>query len=175
MSGSDDSLAGRHRKVVSLSVRLYRKLLLAYPRDFREEYAGEMARYFGELCEDSVRRGGTLALLATWLRTLYEFAVSTRLERKRTIPQREIRPGDAVMSALFLFPGCGQAYNGQPVKAVAHVLGLLGSFIVLGLWFQPSMNYAMALLTSIHVYSALEAWLTARRLKALQACLLLIR
>ncbi len=54
-----------HRKAYSGSTRLYRRLLWFYPEEFREEYAQEMECYFGELCEDSLRRGGLVALLVT--------------------------------------------------------------------------------------------------------------
>lgn len=168
MNGSDDPLAPRHRKAVSLSVGIYRKLLVAYPRELREEYAGEMARYFGELCKDSVGRGGLVALLVMWLQTLYELAVSARLERKRSIPRRQTSPGDAVAAALLLFPGCGQAYNGQPVKAVAHALSVPGIPIAFGLWLGAGAHIALALLFGIYLYSTLDAWITARRIKALQ-------
>lgn len=168
MSKPDDPLSYHQRKAISVSVAIYRKLVLAYPREFREEYAGEMARYFNEVCEDSVSRGGLVALLVTWMRTLYELAVSARQERARVAPRRDTRPGDAVAVSLFYFPGCGQAYNGQPIKAVAHVLGLIGLPIVSVLWFQADEHIALSIALGIYVYSALEAWLTARRIKVLQ-------
>lgn len=168
-SGDDtDTLAPRHRKAVSLSVSIYNKLLVAYPRELRQEYAGEMERYFGELCKDSVGRGGLAALLLTWLRTLYELAVSARLERKRSLPQGEVIPDHAVAAALLLFPGCGQAYNGQWLKALMHASIVPGAPLILGLWLGVGGPIAGVLFGGLYLYSTLEAWITARRIKALQ-------
>lgn len=172
MNGSDDDpLRPRYRKAVSLSLRLYRALLVAYPREFREQYASEMVRYFGEMCEDAAGRGGLAALVVTWLRTFYELAVSARLERAMTIPQKEIRPHDAVTAAVLLFPGAGQAYNNQWVKSILHLLLIPVSLVSLALLvpaFPGSEWYALLVAAVIWAYSALEAWITARRMKALQ-------
>ena len=40
------------------SLRFYRVLLLAYPREFREEYGPHMEQAFRELCRDEIEMGG---------------------------------------------------------------------------------------------------------------------
>ena len=57
-------------QIASLSERLYRGLLRAYPRQFREGYAEPMAQLFRDTCRDTQRGRGTLGLLGLWLPTL---------------------------------------------------------------------------------------------------------
>ena len=152
-------------RLISVSDRIYRRLLVIYPEDFRSEYAGEMARYFGEMCEDALRRGGLLALLMMWLQTLSELALSARAERARTIPQTERESSTAVLLVLCFWPGAGQAYNGQPVKGIVHALVTLTLLITvivilpqsLGLWF-------LVMLAGFVVYSTLDAWVIAKKI-----------
>lgn len=70
----------RHRfggkRLVVLSLRLYRALLLAYPPDFRRAFGDEMAHAFRDSCRDALRCGGPPALVPLWLRTLRDLAVS---------------------------------------------------------------------------------------------------
>jgi hypothetical protein len=44
---------------MSRSERVYRVLLLAYPREFRRECGAEMVQAFGDLCREEKRRGGS--------------------------------------------------------------------------------------------------------------------
>ena len=168
MSGSNASFSRRHRKAISGSTSIYRRLLFFYPEDFRREYAGEMARYFGELCEDALRRGGFPALVAMWVRTLSELALSARVERAKVLPQTERTPSDAVLLATCFWPGAGQAYNGQPIKGVVHALVFLTSIVVAyflemvgnGLW------YIWLVVVVVFIYSAMDAWIKARKINA---------
>lgn len=62
--------------LVSLSVRLYRLLLAAYPASFRMEYGPEMVQVFRDTVRAEYRRSGLWGLLVIWLRTLMDFSVS---------------------------------------------------------------------------------------------------
>ena len=66
---------------IALSARVYRLLLAAYPKRFRQEYGREMALAFRDCCRDAHRQGGSLALLRLWPRTLRDLAVSALGER----------------------------------------------------------------------------------------------
>jgi PPM family protein phosphatase len=57
----------------ALSERLYRLLLLAYPRAFREEYASEMLLVFRDAYYEALRRQGTLGVLRLWRDILSDF------------------------------------------------------------------------------------------------------
>lgn len=167
MNDSDDQLLPVHRKAAQGSIRLYRRLLVAYPRKFREEYGEEMARYFGELCEDSLRQGGLLALAAVWLRALWDLARSSRAERKRSVPDIDIDAPSATALSLLVCPGAGQAYNRQFAKAMTHPPLFVAASIVAGLlpWNGGMIGVTMVCLWA---YSAIDALVSARRIRALQ-------
>lgn len=57
---------------VSLSVRVYRGLLRAYPREFRQEYGEAMIQVFRDLC----LQPGKAGLASVWGRVLLDYAVS---------------------------------------------------------------------------------------------------
>lgn len=57
------------------SSRIYSQLVRLYPKRFREEYATEMARLFGEQCRDA-RERGFAGIAALWLRTIHDLAFS---------------------------------------------------------------------------------------------------
>ena len=61
---------------VSLSQRLYRGLLRAYPPSFRSEYGDEMALTFRDACRAAHRRGGAAGVLGQWVETVPDFVVS---------------------------------------------------------------------------------------------------
>lgn len=63
----------------AFSERLYRFLLLAYPRDFREEYASEMALLFSEVYREASRQG-TLGVLCLWSDVVVDFMKSVCLQ-----------------------------------------------------------------------------------------------
>lgn len=56
-------------QAVTRSVRLYRRLVSAYPADFRREYGEPMLQVFRDSCMRAILEGGRLALLALWART----------------------------------------------------------------------------------------------------------
>ena len=66
---------------MSLSPGVYRALLLAYPREFREEYGEPMTQLFRDQCRDEWRHGGPPALVMLWLRTLADLAATAWQER----------------------------------------------------------------------------------------------
>jgi hypothetical protein len=72
-------------RLVELSVSLYRLLLAAYPAAFRNEYSEAMSQLFRDTVLDGYRRRGLFGLMAVWLRTLRDFAVSVaRQHREET-------------------------------------------------------------------------------------------
>ena len=55
-----------------VSDRIYRALLLAYPKEFREGYGAQMAQAFGDLRREEQRRGRAFGLAGLWFRTLLD-------------------------------------------------------------------------------------------------------
>ena len=61
-------------RALGVSGRVYRMLLLAYPRDFRDAYGPQMEQAFLDLCRQALDRGGALGLIRLWFRTLLDLA-----------------------------------------------------------------------------------------------------
>jgi hypothetical protein len=66
------------------SLRLYRRLLRIYPASFRDEYAGELERQFGDELADAA---GPVARAALWLRLLVDLALTIPAQLAREIAQ----------------------------------------------------------------------------------------
>ncbi|HEX6800062.1 MAG TPA: Clp protease N-terminal domain-containing protein [Ktedonobacterales bacterium] len=81
-------------RLVALSVRAYRALLLAYPPGFRRDFGDEMARAFRDSCREALAWRGPPALAPLWLRTLRDLAGSAAGEWRNApaISQRRAHP-----------------------------------------------------------------------------------
>jgi hypothetical protein len=65
---------------VAASTGAYGLFLQAYPRDFREGYAGETVQVFREDCRHNYAAGGAGALLGLWARTIPDVLRSAMAE-----------------------------------------------------------------------------------------------
>jgi PPM family protein phosphatase len=79
------------RRDRSFSERLYRLLLLAYPRAFREEYAHEMFLAFRDAYRETSRWRGTLGVLRLWSDFLCDFVKTVCIEQVRSVILRNER------------------------------------------------------------------------------------
>lgn len=148
------------------SLLFYRVLLLAYPREFREEYGPHMEQAFQDLCQHELEEGGVWSFFGFWLRTIFDVAATAFTEK--CLLWRD--PEAAVMFSFF-WPGLGQLYNRQIAKGVPSVLlavlWLLGWF---GVWDVFSdAYYAIGLtlaLVAVQVWSMIDAHKTAKRINA---------
>lgn len=77
---------------VTISRALYRRLIAAYPRSFREAFGSEIVRTFGECCEDAYRHRGIIGLADVWGHALVDLVISVAEEY--ALPTR--------MHAMFL-------------------------------------------------------------------------
>ncbi len=66
------------------SERVYRTLLKAYPRGFREEYGPHMVQAFEDLCRAGYERAGTAGLIVVWVRVVLDLLRTAASERTRT-------------------------------------------------------------------------------------------
>jgi hypothetical protein len=71
----------RRRRTVEISRRIYRALLVAYPREFREEYGAQLEQSFGDLCREEAGQGGLTGLAGLWVRVLRDLASAAAVER----------------------------------------------------------------------------------------------
>ena len=68
---------------MSRSERVYRLLLLAYPREFRRDRGVEMAQVFGDLCREEKRRSGAIGLMRVWVRAVPDLVSTAFAQRVR--------------------------------------------------------------------------------------------
>ena len=61
---------------VSLSVRIYRLLLVAYPAKFNQEYGPHMLQVFGDYCAHVFRQNGAQGVFRLWAITLFDLVQS---------------------------------------------------------------------------------------------------
>jgi hypothetical protein len=96
------------------SERVYRALLAAYPREFRDAYGQQMRQAFRDLCRQE-RWGGVMGLVRLWARTIVDLVSTAVVERidehKLARRDREVRmnerrlawTGFALLSAPLFF------------------------------------------------------------------------
>jgi hypothetical protein len=75
-------MAGREG-LLRASERVYRVLLLVYPREFREAYGSHMVQVFRDLCRDGISRSGYAGLFAVWLRAFWDLVRTALVQRTR--------------------------------------------------------------------------------------------
>ena len=85
--------------VLSWLCRVYRLLLRAYPPEFRERYADEMARVFRDRGREIAQSGGTWGLLGYTLSTGRDWFVSVLRERMDSMQM----PSLSMLRWAFLF------------------------------------------------------------------------
>jgi hypothetical protein len=73
----------RSSRLLIVSERAYRALLVLYPAEFRDEYGKHMAQVFRDSCRDVYRHGGAEALLQWWLAALLDLVLTVISERRK--------------------------------------------------------------------------------------------
>lgn len=77
-----------------VSERVYRVLLAAYPKEFRDAYGSQMVQTFRDLCREERRRGGMLGLVRLWVRVALDLtstAAAQRIDERRLARHREVK------------------------------------------------------------------------------------
>jgi hypothetical protein len=122
---------------LSVSERIYRALLVAYPRGFRRDRGAEMAQVFGDLCREEKRRGGASGLMMVWVRTLPDLVATAFVERVRANEKEPIMQDRRLavigfvlllaplyfVSASLLKYGLGVGLLFDPLEAFLSVAG----------------------------------------------------
>ncbi len=87
-----------------ISERVYRLLMRAYPKEFREMYGRQMEQVFLDLCREALENGGGLGLAALWVRTLPELLYTALKERSTMLTRNTYRSvvGVALAMAFLL-------------------------------------------------------------------------
>jgi len=116
---------------VDLSVRLYNRLLAAYPGPFRAEYGRHMAQVFRDVCRRDYQRHGLPSIASLWARTsldLVRTTVEEHIERGLDMNREKfVRwSGWALMAGAVLFAagpiiGSFDSYDMDPIGGVDAV------------------------------------------------------
>ena len=106
--------------IVTLSVKVYRVLLSAYPTRFQQEYGPEMTQVFQDCCLRTVRQSGTSGMMKLWLVTLFDLVQSVVSEHahKEIEMKKEMKPEDIRMAGWALIWG-----------AITFAIGMLSQLV----------------------------------------------
>ena len=92
------------RETASLSCRIYRILLAAYPSEFRREYGPSLLQVFRDSSRDATRREGKFATGKFWLAILGDLIVSASKQHIENV--REDGPMNNIRRDLLAAVGC---------------------------------------------------------------------
>ena len=74
---------------LTFSRKIYGRLLLAYPKAYREEYGPAMAQLFRDQCRDAWNEAHGWGLVKLWLRVLPDLVKTSVIERCSTLTKRK--------------------------------------------------------------------------------------
>jgi len=120
---------------IATSDRFYSALLLLYPRRFRTRFGREMSQVFRDSTELQLERGATRDLLAFWLHTLGDTAMSVPREWRR-----EPRFLDSELDFTGIMDLCIVSFV---VGANLLGWGWMGARLALNLTLPDLMQYSM--------------------------------
>ena len=135
--------------MMSRSERVYRVLLLAYPREFRRDCGAEMIQAFGDLCREEKHRGGVSGLVSVWARTLPDLALTAFAERSRAMRDRRLFmlvPLALLLGLAIAYVDSSPGWDDTGVSAAA-VLGASGLFGLL----YPARPWLWALAVGVWI------------------------
>lgn len=115
-----------------ISERIYRGLLVAYPKDFRERYGAQMVRDFRDLCREKAGRGAPIGFIELWVGVLPDLAESVireRIARRKLARYEEVKVNERTLA------WAGLALLSAPLFFVAA--SLLKYELGIGLLFDP--------------------------------------
>ena len=82
----------RGSKAVDVSCRVYRRLLMAYPKSHRQEYGPAILQLFRDQCCDAWAAARARGLITFWLRALADLLKTSLLERLSNLNRSRIMP-----------------------------------------------------------------------------------
>src|ERR1700730_4057392 len=78
-------MAYSSKKIISVSEHLYKRLLVAYPASFRQQYGPQMTQVFLDCCHVAYQQDGTRGVLRLWIPTLSDLLANAIAERVSTV------------------------------------------------------------------------------------------
>ncbi len=119
------------------SERVYRALMRAYPEEVRRRYAGEMVRYFGDLCREERLSRGAKGVTLLWARTLPELLFTALQERGALFRRNAYLPSDP-----------------EAVARWGALCALLGGIMGVALRLISSILATLSILTGYYSYGS---------------------
>jgi hypothetical protein len=92
---------------LSVSVRIYRAMLVAYPKKFREHYETQMVQVFRDSLRDEYHRNGNFGVMDLWLHTFADLVFTALMERLSERSQYMFSP------KFILWGGVAGAFGGM--------------------------------------------------------------
>jgi hypothetical protein len=116
---------------LSISVRIYRALLVAYPKTFREHYETQLVQVFRDSFREAYRHHGMPGVIDLWLHTCADLLVTALIERVMERSQYMFSPKVVLWGGIAgVFCGLFWMMTGiapdSPALELALVLGLGG-------------------------------------------------
>ncbi len=130
----------------SISERVYRVLLRAYPKEFREMYRRQMVQAFRDLLRENDRRGGKSGRTRFLIRTTKDLAVTALSERRRTVRLRSLVPLAILLGLMITLVDDSPGWDDTGVSA-AMVFTCAGLLSVL----HPARPWLWALSVGVWI------------------------
>jgi hypothetical protein len=113
-------------RILRVSERVYRVLLVVFPKEFRDAYGPQMVQVFRDSCREESLKGGA-RVVRLWLHTILDLGTTAIVERTRATGLREV--------GVNKMAGVGFALLIAPMLFVAAALLKYG--LGLGFLFDP--------------------------------------
>jgi hypothetical protein len=117
---------------LSVSVRIYRALLIAYPKKFREHYETQMVQVFRDSVREAYHYNEMPSVIDLWLHTFVDLVITALVEHvaersKNMFSQRMVGWG-SIASAIggFMWLLVATAYQIEAIMPMAFLLTLGG-------------------------------------------------
>jgi hypothetical protein len=112
---------------LSISVQIYRALLVVYPKKFRGHYDVQMVQVFRDSFRDAYRRHGTSGVIDLWLHTCADLFITALIERVAERSQYMFSSSIILWGAVAsVFSGLLWILDGVASVVLALILGLGG-------------------------------------------------
>ena len=152
----------RNNLPITFSVELYRLLLAAYPKKFRQEYGAHMLQFFRDCCIRVYQQSGPLGMLWLWTLTLFDFLHTVLEEHLQSevaiiVKNRELVSTFMVVVSLWLLLGLEGGLFERPNDGVVGVWIILRVILIILLPFIQS-DRKWAIKASIALGVMLAFW-----------------
>jgi hypothetical protein len=122
----------RSARALRVSERLYKALIVAYPKGFRREYRAQLEQVFRDLCQEELQRDEKCGLWRLWVRMILDLGTTAWVERMSDLSRSN---GKEVSVNDYKLAGAGLILLLSPLFFVAA--SLLKYELGIGFLFDP--------------------------------------